>query len=246
MQSSPRPRLLEVLYSFNVGGSELLGLELASQLQESGIDVLCTALQGISGPLAHRCIARGIEIVDLGLPKHGLFTRNGLSLDLIRRLRELELDAIHLQHFLGLNKMGLAANIAGIPRVVVTEHSLLDVSQSFAGKLRIRLNWRLADTITTIHPQITDYLISKLGVKSERVITVPVGIEVQRWHRTDRAERRLDFGYGAEDFVFAFVGRFAAVKNVPGLVEAFLNISRVLRCRLVSCWLATAPTCNLF
>ena len=49
------------------------------------------------------------------------------------------------------------ARLAGIPRVVVTEHTVFDVAQTRAGRFRVRLNWRLADAVTVIHPTIKDY-----------------------------------------------------------------------------------------
>jgi L-malate glycosyltransferase len=221
MSTPVRPRLLEVLYSFRVGGSELLGLELARQLSGRGVHVMCTALEGVSGPLVRKCEEYGIEVVDLGLPKHGVLARNGVSLDLARRIRALGADAAHFQHFLGLHKLGLPARLAGVRRIVVTEHSVLDASQSRAGRFRIRLNWRMADAITVVHPQIEKYLVEEIGIDAHRVAVVPVGIELDRWHASDRLQRRREFGYG-DEFVFAFVGRFAPVKAVPALVSSFL------------------------
>ncbi|MGA7537650.1 MAG: glycosyltransferase family 4 protein, partial [Steroidobacteraceae bacterium] len=121
--TTARPRLLEVLFSFRTGGSEVVGLELAQQLSRDGVEVMCTAIDGVTGPLRARCEAIGIPVIDLGLPYLDILRRNGFSLALARRLRDLRLDAIHLQHFLSLYKCGLAARLAGIPRIVVTEHS---------------------------------------------------------------------------------------------------------------------------
>ncbi len=84
-------------------------------------------------------------------------------------MQELRLDAVHLQHFLGLNKLGIPARLARVPRIIVTEHSIFDVDQSRAGRVRARLNWRLATKITVIHPSIRDYLCNRLGVPAERV-----------------------------------------------------------------------------
>jgi glycosyltransferase involved in cell wall biosynthesis len=219
--SRPR-RVLEVLYSFRIGGSELLGLELAAQLAAEGTEVFCTALDGMQGPLVARCAEQGIRVVDIGLPKPGLLARNGVSLDLARRLRALELDAIHLQHFLGLNKLGLPARLAGVSRIVVTEHSVLDVSQSLAGRLRVRAASRLAHAITVIHPSIKDYLVGTLGVSPARVSVIPVGVDLARWHADDRAARRAALGIDSE-FTAVFAGRIAPVKNVPGLIRGFLD-----------------------
>jgi glycosyltransferase involved in cell wall biosynthesis len=221
--SRPAARVLEVLYSFRVGGSELVGLELAKQLVESGAEVYCAAIDAGPGPLRQRCEEYGIRVVDLQIPTHNPLTRNGLSLALTRRLRNLRLDAIHLQHFLALNKLGLPAHLAGIERVVVTEHSVLDASQSRAGRFRIRLNWRLANTITVVHAGIKEYLCGHLGIPERRVEVIPIGLETEKYRRDDRPQRRAAFGIG-DEVVFMFVGRLAPVKNVPGLVAAFLAL----------------------
>jgi glycosyltransferase involved in cell wall biosynthesis len=221
--SAGRPRILEVLYSYSIGGSQLLGLELARQLKDQGAEVLCAALDSTPGPLQARCAEFGLPMVDLAVPWTHLLGRNGLSWSLTKRLRSLRLDALHLQHFLGLNKLGLPARLAGVKRIVVTEHSVLDVSQSRAGRIRARLNWRLASAITTVHPGIKDYLCTRLGVPAERISVIPVGIDLGRFHRDDRAERRSALGFEVA-FVFAFVGRFAPVKRVPQLVRAFLAV----------------------
>ena len=217
------PRVLEVVNSFRVGGSELVGVELAGQLAAAGLDVYCAALEPGPGPLLARCDSYGVRVVDLEIPRKNLLGRNGVSVGLARRLRALRLDALHLQHFIALNKLGLPARIAGIPRTVVTEHSVLDVSQTLAVRSRIRLNWRLADTIAVVHAGIKDYLCEHLRVPAPRVEVVPLGIDLERLHPTDRRARREALGFGAEA-VFIFAGRLAAVKNVPGLVTAFLAV----------------------
>jgi glycosyltransferase involved in cell wall biosynthesis len=218
-----RPRILQVLYSYRVGGSEIFGLQLSRQLVEQGAEVLCGAIDGTPGPLIERCLEYGIQPVDLGIPTRNLLGRNGISLHLLRRMRELRPQALHLQHFLGLNKLGVTARLAGVPRIVVTEHSVLDVDQSRAGRIRARLSWRLATKITVIHASIRDYLCNRLGLPAERVEVIPIGIEIERYHRDDRVACRARLGLGSQ-VVFVFVGRLAPVKNVPGLIEAFLEV----------------------
>ena len=106
---------------------------------------------------------------------------------------------------------------------MATEHSVFDVGQSLAGRLRVRLNWRLASAITVVHQGIKDYLCNQLRVPSDRVSVIPIGIDVDSFHRDDRAVRRGELGI-ADEFVFVFVGRLAPVKNVPQLVDAFLEL----------------------
>jgi len=222
MSTVRRPRILEVLYSFRVGGSEVVGLELAEQLAGTGSEVLCACLDGEPGPLRARCEGMGLKVVDLRIPQNNILGRNGISLALVKRLAELNLDAIHLQHFVSLNKLGIAARLAGIPHIVVTEHSEAQLKESFAGRLRVRLNWRLAHRITVIHEGLRRYLVDQLGLSEARILVIPNGIEIGYWHASDRAERRAELELGSA-FTFVFVGRLVEVKNVPGLITAFLR-----------------------
>jgi glycosyltransferase involved in cell wall biosynthesis len=217
-----RPRILEVLYSFGFGGSEIVGLQLAKELADCGVEVLCAAIDNTPGPLQERCAQYGIGTVDLHIPSN-IFERNGISPGVTRRLRSLRLDAIHLHHFLGLNRLGLPARLAGINRVVATEHSVLDVSQSLAGRTRARISWRLASAITVIHPSIKDYLCGELGMSRERVTVIPIGLQLEDYNRRERDACRAALGYGSQP-TFVFVGRLAPVKNVPGLIAAFLAV----------------------
>lgn len=217
-----RRRVLEVLFSFRVGGSEVVGLELARQMAAAGDEVLCTALDGLEGPLRERCAQYGLQVVDIGLPLSGPLGRNGVSARLVRALRALRLDAIHLQHFLGLNKLGLAARLAGIPRIVVTEHSEAGLKESLPGRMRLRANWRLAHETTVIHEGIKQYLVDEIGMRATRISVIPNGIDLDYWHRNDRAAQRARLGLGDET-AFMFAGRLAAVKNIPRLVAVFLD-----------------------
>jgi glycosyltransferase involved in cell wall biosynthesis len=218
-----RPRVLQVLYSFRVGGSEMFGLQLARQLADQGVEVICAALISSPGPILERCVQYGIPTIDLRVPDVNPLGRNGLSCHLVWRLRELRPDAIHLQHFLALNKLGIPARLAGVPRIVVTEHSVHDVAQSWAGRTRARFSWRLASDITVIHPSIKEYLCGELAVPRERVQVIPIGVEIDDYSRADRQAWRARLGIGSQ-LVFVFVGRLAPVKDACGLLTAFLEV----------------------
>jgi glycosyltransferase involved in cell wall biosynthesis len=200
----------------------VVALELAAQLAQRGATVLCAALDETPGPLIERCRAIGLQVVSLRIPTEGILGRNGISFSLTRRLRELRLDAIHLHHFLALNKLGLAARVARISRIVVTEHSDAQLRDSRAGSFRLRFNWRLAHVITVIHEGLREYLVEEIGIPSRRIQTIRNGIDLAYWNNADRAECRSGLGL-TDTFTYAFVGRLAPVKNVPGLISAFLK-----------------------
>ncbi|MGH7105400.1 MAG: glycosyltransferase, partial [Acetobacteraceae bacterium] len=58
---------------------------------------------------------------------------------------------------------------------------------------------------------------------AERVEVIPIGIDVEAYQRKDREACRAKLGFGPQ-VVFVFVGRLAPVKNVPGLIAAFLEV----------------------
>lgn len=179
-------------------------------------------MEGVVGPLRERCLEYGLNVIDLQLPNQNRFSRNGLSFSLARRLKRHAFDAIHLQHFLGLNKLGIAARLARVPRIIVTEHSDAPLRDSLRGRILLRANWRLAHKITVIHGGIRDYLVEHLSIPSSRIEVVPNGVDLDAWHRNDRLERRSELGLGTEP-TFIFVGRLEPVKNVPDLISAFLT-----------------------
>lgn len=221
--SAPRPRVLQVLLSYQIAGSEIFGLDLSRQLVQQGVEVLCCAIDQNPGPLLERLPEYGIRPVELGIPQRNILGRNGLSGHLVRRIRELRLDAVHLQHFIALHKLGLPARLARVPRIVVTEHSALDIEYFRAGRIRARLNWRLATMVAAIHPSIREYLLRRIGLPPERVEVIPIGIDAERYHRTDREACRAKLGLESH-VVFVFVGRLAPIKNIPGLIAAFLQV----------------------
>jgi glycosyltransferase involved in cell wall biosynthesis len=72
-------------------------------------------------------------------------------------------------------------------------------------------------------------------VAPQRVEVIQNGIDLRQWQCTDRDLRRRELGLG-NPYVFAFVGRLAEVKNVPGLLRAFLRMQSLrsdLDCRLL-------------
>lgn len=220
---APRPHLLEVLFSFRVGGSEVVGLELAKQIAAQGVRVTCASLEGPTGPLVEECTRHGIEVADLRIPRTGILARNGFSAALCSRVRALNVDVMHLQHVLALNKLGLAGRVAGIPNIVVTEHAEAGLIESRSARLRLRAVWRLAHRYTVIHEGLRQYFVNAIGIPDSRIAVIPNGIDFSLWHRHDREQQRAALGLG-DALTFAFVGRVAPVKNIPGLVRAFLNV----------------------
>ena len=115
------------------------------------------------------------------------------------------------------------ARLAGIPNIVVTEHSDADLRGSLAGRLRLKATSRLATGISVIHEGLKRYLVNDIGISPSRICVIPNGIDLSRWHSNDRVQRRLDLGL-QDEFTFVYVGRLVAVKNVPQLILAYFVV----------------------
>jgi glycosyltransferase involved in cell wall biosynthesis len=74
-----------------------------------------------------------------------------------------------------------------------------------------------------IHQSIKDYLCDELGMSHDRVKVIPIGLELNQYDRSNRAACRAALGFGSQP-TLVFVGRLAPVKNVPGLIAAFLAV----------------------
>jgi len=220
-------RLLEVLYSFRIGGSELVGFDLAEQMSRRGVDVICAALEGPDGSLAERCKNLGIPVIDLRVPHTGFLRRNGLSLEVMKVLRSIRPDVIHMHHTVAMNKLALAAWIARIPKIVMTEHSIRPIDTERLAQLRFRALLPVMSSVTVVDQSIHDWFSSVLKCPANKLTVIPNGIDFDRWHRRDRAARRAALGI-TDETVFAFSGRLERVKRVPELITTYLRATSSL------------------
>jgi glycosyltransferase involved in cell wall biosynthesis len=140
-------------------------------------------------------------------------------LGLIRVLRRLRPDVVHL-HSGAWYKPALAARIAGVRRVIYTEHGRVHADPWHSRALD-RLAARLTDAIVTVSDALQSYMVHQVGVSPTRVRTITNGVDVSRFSpaegpRTDN--QRL---------VVGSVGRLATVKGQDVLIEAVALLNRM-------------------
>lgn len=154
--------------------------------------------------------------------------------ELTRQFRELRLDLVHLHTPKAILIGGLAARLAGVPRIVATIHGLqLDER---ASRLR-RLAWlpvehgsaRLAHAVL---------LECESDLRSLAALPAPLrapahwiggGIDLARFRRgaeaeRDRREARAELGLPEESLVVGFAGRLAREKGVLDLLVALQRL----------------------
>ncbi|MGH2617075.1 MAG: glycosyltransferase, partial [Thermomicrobiales bacterium] len=90
-------------------------------------------------------------------------------------------------------------------------------------ELRLRTEKRLlslADGIIAANPDERADLIWRMGVPTEKVCTIPPGVDLELFRPLPRAAARADLGIAPDEQVVLFVGRIDPIKGVDTLIEA--------------------------
>lgn len=118
--TGPAPRRIAyVIWSLGLGGAEQVVLRLARALDRSRYTPIICCLNE-PGEFAPQAAAAGIEVV--AFYKRGAVDL-GMLRALARTLRERRIDVVHT-HLWGAHLWGrIAARMAGVPRVIATEHN---------------------------------------------------------------------------------------------------------------------------
>ena len=124
------PVLVEGLFSFELGGSERVGADVALECVRRGYRVLSFAFYGSDGPVRRELEAGGVECHDLNYLSRPRFVRRfTYQYALFRFLRSCKAHAIHIHHCTSLILGALPARWAGVHRIVMTEHSLMELRE---------------------------------------------------------------------------------------------------------------------
>jgi glycosyltransferase involved in cell wall biosynthesis len=151
------------------------------------------------------------------------------------RLRTLGIDILHVHHLAFLRPILPAARLAGIRRVVCTEHS----KEEYRG---IPLLMRAArslplkvEALTVVADDIRDFYVATAGIPRRRVTVIRNGVDTQRFRPGPRtgALNELIAGHPGRKVVIA-VGRLADAKDYPSLLAAIATLGDVeLTCIIV-------------
>lgn len=215
------PVIAEGLFTFRIGGSERVGVDLALEFKRRGYQVVCFAFHDSDGPMRAQLEAAGIRCLDLNYDKFsGVLGRVLYLWKVWRMLRGEQISALHVHHTAALILCGIPAWLAGIKRVVMTEHGLeWRARPGILGPLRYYC--RYASDITVVEPTQVDFFRTELSVPADRVHCVTNAVRLVA--RTPECVGRLrqKLGIAADVFAFFFVGRLTPIKDLGTLLDAF-------------------------
>ena len=212
-------RVVHVITALDIGGAErqLQWITAASEHSSSTIALYA------GGPVADAMTAAGadVDIVELG--------RRGKVrgfLHLVRMLRRVRPDVVHV-HLLSAQLWGIpAARLAGVGTVISSEHSLMDTNienRPLTPLLRrVYLTLERMSTHTIAVSDRTRRRLISSGVADRRITVVDNGIDFESLHfcPDDRTRVRAEWGVPDAAQVVGAVGRLEPVKRLPELLAA--------------------------
>ncbi|MCP2335167.1 glycosyltransferase [Actinomadura rupiterrae] len=212
-------RVLHVITGLGLGGAEHQLVQLARYLP-----VQCEVAV-LTGPplLAGELRAIGVPVHDLNMAHNRDLTVLPRLVALIRRGRY---DAVHTHLYRACLYGRVAARLAGVRRIIATEHSLGENhmegrSTTWPVRITYRACERLGTATIAVSPTV-ERRLRDWGVPARKLVTIPNGLDpaVFAFSPEAREQVRGEFGLGPGDFVVGTVGRLVPTKQVDVLIEA--------------------------
>jgi glycosyltransferase involved in cell wall biosynthesis len=220
MKEPSMPRLLFVVTGTGRGGAETQVVSLAGAFAKRGYDVGLVSLLP-PGDFSDELQKEGIPLFSLRMK------RGRASLVALFRfgmiVRQFRTDIIH-SHMVHANLLTRLGRLFSrrIP-LINTEHSIYIGGR--AREIAYRFTDSMCDCFTIISRAAAERFVRVGAVPTGRIITVPNGIDTERFQRNRDERLRIRKELGIDDrFVWLAVGRFEAVKGYEIMLKAFRNV----------------------
>lgn len=215
------PLIAEGLYSYQIGGSERVGIELAIEFARRGYRVVCFAFYDSKGPMRTLAEAAGIRCLDLNyLNRRWGIRRATYQVAMWRMLRRERVDALHVHHATALILSGVPAWFAGVSRVVMTEHALHQFIEQRSYRLAATRYCKFADAVTLVESQQVQYFHDALAVPTAKLHHISNGARLRARDGVVGNRTRRQLGIPDDVFVLFFAGRLQPIKGLDTLLRA--------------------------
>jgi glycosyltransferase involved in cell wall biosynthesis len=210
-------KILHTEASCGWGGQEIRILEEARGMIARGHEV------SIACPAHARLTAEaprfGVPVVALPLE----FKSVAGFLALRRHLAGAAPDVVNTHSSSDSWLTGLAcATLADPPAIVRTRH----ISAPVSGNVANRWLYRQAQGVVTTGESLRRHLLARLGLDPARVVSVPTGIDTERFAPTDRAAAKAALGLDPRQRHIGIVATLRSWKGHLFLLDAFAQLQR--------------------
>ncbi|HLY56134.1 MAG TPA: glycosyltransferase [Stellaceae bacterium] len=225
MSSTSTPSVLHVTTGLEIGGGEVLLLNLAEAAQRRGLNSTVVSLIA-DGPMRQRIRAAGIPLHTLGM-RRGVPSLSGVA-KLVRLIREIKPDVVQGWLYHGTIAATVALALSGRWRQTVLIHGIYGSSIDFgAYGRRVRLGFRLA----AFASRFADAAVYNTeagaewhgaqGFRSRRVRVIENGIDPTRFEATSglRESVRGELGLDETETVAIVIARVDPMKGWDRLLR---------------------------
>lgn len=228
----PRPKILEVIGSFESGGSELQAVSLAKNLREDGDFEIFVACLDRSGPLLDRIdwIAHD-DIPEFKLSS--FYDRNFLGQinRAARYIRRYNIDLIHTHDFY-TNIFGMFAAVrAGLKPRIASKRETLSKSkmQFFAEKQAFRFARKII-----VNADAVGRFLTERGIPREKLVTIYNGVDIARLGVDKRSsiEDMIRIDGGIHIPGTSYVSMVANMRSTVKNHKMFLRAAKIVHDRM--------------
>ena len=223
------PLIVHMIDELPRDGAEMLLVDLM-RLRMPGCryQIVCL-IRG--GPLEQDFQRLGIQVKIFG-------RRHKFDIGLVFRvaawLRKEKVDVVHTHLFTADTYGRLAARIAGVPAVFSTVHNIVNPWKGSGRKAIDRLFARLSTAVVGCSEEVTQTLASRDKIPVAKLVSIPNGIDLQKFSSFSGAGVREEFGLPVERQLIGVVGRLHEQKAHDDLFRALALLPQV-RARQLTC-----------
>jgi D-inositol-3-phosphate glycosyltransferase len=228
---------LATLGGKDAGGMNVYVRELSCHLARQGLPVDIFTRRTDTETLERREIAPGVTVVAIEAGPAAPVAKDDLYDYLPEFAEQMALyslragvryDVVHAHYWLSGWVAELARRYWDTPFVQMfhtTAHmkNAVAAAANRESDLRLRTERRLltlADGLIAANPDERADLIWRMGVPTEKICTIPPGVDLDLFRPLPRDEARAATGVGPDERVVLFVGRIDPIKGIDTLIDA--------------------------
>lgn len=217
----PKKKILQLIDGLNVGGAEVLLVDLVRGIKASGDDV-CVGYS-TRGPLEKKL--HELDVAFVRLPRLGRIDPI-LFLGMCRLILCERPDIVHTHLFKSDLHGRLAARLCGVPVVVSTSHNNDVWARRFPLGQLYGLTAKLTDKVIAVSDEVRDYQIQHTGIDSEKICVIENGVDIRRFSNQIEAGHafRKEFQIDPDALLIGIIGRLKPQKDHANFLNAAAQI----------------------
>jgi len=221
-EACARPRVLHLITSFEIGGTERQAVELLKRLDPERYDVRLAVIRN-EGPFYREIESRFPDVPEF--PLTSFYNVNAIKqLVRLRRLMKRErIDILHTHDFYSGLIGAAAARLAGVRVLAAQRH--LKLSDRRVHTVGMRLIHRLAHRILVNSEAIRERILEHDHAEAKKIVVVRNGVEQSVSSRAQAREKlSRELGTSAEARLIGIAARLQPVKGHRYFLEAAATV----------------------